>query len=39
MTTEVNVIANQHRTKVQAIIREAIDLWMKANGKNRFGER
>jgi len=39
MTTEVNVIAKQRRTTVQAIIGEAIDLWMEANGKNRFGER
>jgi hypothetical protein len=33
------VIAKQRRTTVQAIIGEAIDLWMEANGKNRFGER
>ena len=39
MTTEINVIAKQRRTTVQAILGEAIDLWMEANGKNRFGER
>jgi hypothetical protein len=39
MTTEVNVIAKQRRTTVQAIIGEALDLWMEQNGKHRFNER
>jgi hypothetical protein len=31
MATEVNVITKQRRTTVQAIIGEAIDLWIEAD--------
>jgi hypothetical protein len=39
MTIEVNIIAKRRKTSVQAIIGEALDLWMESNNLNRFGER
>jgi hypothetical protein len=39
LSTELNVTAKQRRTTVQAILGEAIDLWLRENGKHPFGER
>jgi hypothetical protein len=35
----LNGMANDRDTTLQAILGEAIDLWLKENGKHPFGER
>ena len=35
----LNVMASERDTTVQAILGEAIDLWLRENGKHPFGER
>ncbi len=39
LSTTLNVMAAERRTTVQAILGEAIDLWLRENGKHPFGER
>jgi hypothetical protein len=35
----LNVMATERDTTLQAILGEAIDLWLRENGKHPFGER
>lgn len=39
LSTTLNVMAAERRMTVQAILGEAIDLWLRENGKHPFGER
>ena len=39
LSRTLNVIAKERDTTLQAILGEAIDLWLRENGKHPFGER
>ena len=39
LSRTLNMMATERDTKFQAILGEAIDLWLKGNGKHPFGER
>jgi hypothetical protein len=39
LSRTLNGIANDRDTTLQAILGEAIDLWLRENGKHPFGER
>ena len=39
LSRTLNMIATERDTTLQAILGEAIDLWLRENGKHPFGER
>jgi hypothetical protein len=39
LSRTLNVMATERDTTLQAILGEAIDLWLRENGKHPFGER
>ena len=39
LSRTLNGVANDRDTTLQAILGEAIDLWLRENGKHPFGER
>jgi hypothetical protein len=39
LSRTLNMMATERDTTLQAILGEAIDLWLRENGKHPFGER
>jgi len=39
LSRTLNIMATERDTTLQAILGEAIDLWLRENGKHPFGER